>query len=417
MIRHALKLVWNRRRANRLVAIEIAAAFVVTFVLTALSVNLWSNHRRPLGFAYENVWSVTATDTTVSGGAGFLTPGSSHSNTLTDVLAALRALPRTEAVEPIQMTPFLDWRLQSRYAADGDGDIVARYNRTTAGGLRMLGVTLLDGRLFGPEDGGQDYRAVLVNRSFVEQAFRPGQNVVGRRIDRPNPNFDYEQLTDEQRRQALREVRIVGVIDDFRQWGEFANPVPYVINRQEPADEAGPSLNLMLKVAPGTDGAFEEDIVATIASVAPGWVAEVTPWAQLREDSHRMTLLPLKVAATLAAFFIALVVMGLIGVLWQDVVRRTQEIGLRRALGAGAGAVRRQIQLEMLVVGAFGVLIGVAVAIQFPLLMLVERIDWASAVPGLALAAALILALVALGALYLSWRASRREPADALRYE
>jgi putative ABC transport system permease protein len=173
----------------------------------------------------------------------------------------------------------------------------------------------------------------------------------------------------------------------------------------------------MLKVAPGTDAGFEEDIVAAIASVAPGWVAEVTPWTQLREDRHRTTLLPLKVAATLAAFFIALVVMGLIGVLWQDVVRRTQEIGLRRALGAGAGAVRRQIQLEMLVIGAFGILIGVVVAIQFPLLALVERIDWASAVPGLALAAALILALVALGALYPSWLASRREPADALRYE
>jgi putative ABC transport system permease protein len=229
MIRHVLKLVWNRRRASRLVVIEIAAAFVVTFVLAALAMNLWSNHRRPLGFDYENVWSVTATDTTVSGGPGFFAPGTSHSETLTDVLEALRALPRTEAVEPIQMTVFLDWRLQFVYAADGDGQIVARYNRTTAGGLRMLGVTLVDGRLFGPEDEGQDYRAVLVNRRFVDQAFRSGQDVVGRRIDRPIPDFPYEQLTEEQRRQALREVRIVGVIDDFRQWGEFADPVPYVI--------------------------------------------------------------------------------------------------------------------------------------------------------------------------------------------
>jgi putative ABC transport system permease protein len=417
MIKHVLKLVWNRRRANRLVVIEIAAAFVVIFVLAALAMNLWSNYRRPLGFTYENIWSVTANDTTASGENVSFGPRASHSDTLADMLAVLRALPRTEAIEPIQWPPFMNWSWQSVFAADGDGEIVARMNRTTAGGSRMLGVTLVYGRLFGPEDEGQDYRAVLVNRRFVEQAFRPGQDAVGRRIDRPNPNVSYEQLTEEQRRQALREVRIVGVIDDFRQWGEFADPLPYVIQRHEPADEQGSSLNLMLKVAPGTDAGFEENIVAAIESVAPGWVAEVTPWAQLREDRHRMTLLPLKVATTLAAFFIALVVMGLIGVLWQDVVRRTQEIGLRRALGAGAGAVRRQIQLEMLVVGAFGVLIGVAVAIQFPLLMLVERIDWASAIPGLALAAALILALVALGALYPSWLASRREPADALRYE
>jgi ABC-type antimicrobial peptide transport system permease subunit len=71
----------------------------------------------------------------------------------------------------------------------------------------------------------------------------------------------------------------------------------------------------------------------------------------------------------------------------------------------------------MLIVGAFGILIGAAIAIQFPLLELVERIDWQSAAVAIVLAAVLISALVALGALYPSWLASRREPADALRYE
>jgi putative ABC transport system permease protein len=129
-------------------------------------------------------------------------------------------------------------------------------------------------------------------------------------------------------------------------------------------------------------------------------------------------LVALNAGATLAAFFIALVVMGLIGVLWQDVVRRTQEIGLRRALGASAASVRRQIQLETLVIGAFGILIGGVIAIQFPLLeLIVPFIDWASSIPALALSAVAILILVLLSALYPSWLASRREPADALRYE
>jgi putative ABC transport system permease protein len=109
--------------------------------------------------------------------------------------------------------------------------------------------------------------------------------------------------------------------------------------------------------------------------------------------------------------------MGLIGVLWQDVVRRTQEIGLRRALGAGANSVRRQIQLEAFVIGAVGILIGAVIAIQFPLLNFNALVDWASSFVALALSAAAIMILVLLGALYPSWLASRREPADALRYE
>jgi putative ABC transport system permease protein len=127
--------------------------------------------------------------------------------------------------------------------------------------------------------------------------------------------------------------------------------------------------------------------------------------------------LPLRIGATLGAFLLAMVVLGLIGIVWQDVVRRTQEIGLRRAAGASARSVRRQIVLEVLVVGLFGIAIGAVVAVQFPLLEFVRQIDWTSAPPALAAAAALILGLAALAALYPAWLASRREPADALRYE
>ena len=112
-----------------------------------------------------------------------------------------------------------------------------------------------------------------------------------------------------------------------------------------------------------------------------------------------------------------MVVLGLIGIVWQDVVRRTQEIGLRRTAGASAARVRRQLVVEVLVVGLFGIAIGTAVAVQFPLLELVAQIDWASAAPALALSAAAILVLAGLAAFYPAWLASRREPADALRYE
>lgn len=416
MLRHTLKLVWNRRRANRLVVIEIAAAFVVTFVLAAMAVNLWTNYRRPLGFDYENVWSVSVNNA-AAGRTFAFAQGSSYTQILTQVSRALRELPRTVAAEPLQAPPFMQVFMQGNFAGDEDRSIVAMINRMTPDGLKALGVRLVDGRWFGPEDEGQAYRAVLVNQTFVDQAFGPDEDPIGRRIDQTDPDFPVEQLPEAQRREMLREVRIVGVVEAFRQWGEFADEFPYVINRLENRDETGSSFNLLLKVAPGTDAGFEERIIDTIESVAPGWVASVTPWKQLRETRHSEVLLPLKVAATVSAFFLALVVMGLIGVLWQDVIRRTQEIGLRRAHGATAGAVRRQIQLEMVVVGSIGILIGTVIAIQFPLLELVTRIDWASAIPGIALAAAAILLLVVLGALYPSWLAARREPADALRYE
>jgi len=405
MFKSALKLIWNRRRANRLVVVEIAAAFVITFVLTAIAVDLVTNYRRPLGFDYEDVVNVTVQTQELVGNPTDIAARLSrerYSGTLEDVLAALRALPRTETVAPIVSVPYGG-------ASRSSFSMLLRptLNRTTTEALQAIGVELVAGRWFGPEDEGQVYRAVLVNRTYAEQAFGSDAEAVGQRIDQP------DELQPVQT-QSPREVRVVGVIEDFRQNGEFSASTPYVIERHEPADEWGASFTLLLKTIPGTDAGFGEQIVETIESVAPGWLASATSWEQLRTSRLRNTLLPLKAGATIAAFFIALVVLGLIGVLWQDVVRRTQEIGLRRAVGAGAGAVRRQIQLETLIVGAFGILIGTAVAIQFPLL---GPIDWASSVPALVISAATVLILVLLGAQYPSWLASRREPADALRYE
>lgn len=417
MLDHAFRLVWNRRRANVLVVIEIAAVFVVTFVLLALAVNLWSNFRRPLGFDYRDVWSV-AVSAEAAGGMAFFAFGDDEiADVLADVRAGLRMLERVEAAEPIAMPPFMNLVWDTRLGADADNLISVNINRTTTAGLQAAGVSLVGGRWFTAEDEGQNYRAALVNRTFVERVFGADVDPIGRQISFPDPGAPLQQVPAWQAAEAQRAVRVIGVVEDFRQWGEFAESTPYAIQLHEDVDARGASFNLLLRVVPGTTAGFEEDVIATVESVAPGWTAAITPWEQLRAARHAGTLLPIKVASTVAAFLVALVVMGLIGVLWQDVVRRTQEIGLRRALGANAAAVRRQIQLEMLIVGLFGVVIGMAVAIQFPLLEIIEDVDWAAALPGLVLATLLVLSLVALGAQYPSWLASRREPADALRYE
>jgi putative ABC transport system permease protein len=406
MLKHALKLIWNRRRATWLVVVEIAAAFVITFLLTALAIELAGNYRRPLGFDYENVLNVTVQrgDNPYSLMQAEL---GSYSDTIEGVMSALRALPRTDTVEPIQ-PPYSGGR--SRFNLILNPAVVA----TTTEALQAIGVNLVEGRWFGPEDEGQTYRAVIINHTYAEQAFGSEEAAIGQRIDGPVQ----EPFGDLALPMPEREFRVVGVIEEFRQQGEFAPTEPVAIERLEAADQSGyQAFDLMLKTTPGTDAGFAEQVVETARSVAPDWNVSVTSWEQLRASSHREVLIPLRAGAIIAVFFIALVVMGLIGVLWQDVVRRTQEIGLRRALGAAASSVRRQVQLETLVVGCFGILIGTVIAIQLPLIGFIELIDWASSIPALVLSAAAILALVMLGALYPSWLAARREPADALRYE
>jgi putative ABC transport system permease protein len=410
MFEHALKLIWNRRRANLLVIVEVAAAFVVVFVVVALALRAWSNYQRPLGFTYENVWRVVIVNEAVVRAPGRSQEGMHE--TTDDVLSALRRLPGVEAAHAIRSTPFTDavWVTPMGRA---DSIVKAHQSIMDAGAPATLGIRVVAGRSFGPQDEGQDYIPALVTRVFVERAFG-SENPLGARINHIKAT-DLARLPPEIAAVAAREVRVVGVIDDFRQYGEFSDAEPLVIQRLDP--NAG-STQLFVKVAPGTQRTFEERIIATVAAAAPGWRAVlVTPWEQLRATMHQETLRPLRMGATLGAFLLAMVALGLIGIVWQDVVRRTQEIGLRRAAGASAARVRSQIVLETVIVGVFGVAIGTAIAAQFPLLALVARIDWTMALPALVVSAAIILALAALAALYPAWLAARREPADALRYE
>ena len=58
MIRHLLRIVWNRRRTNLLIAIEIFLSFLVLATIIILGLYLADNYRQPLGYSYEDIWSV-----------------------------------------------------------------------------------------------------------------------------------------------------------------------------------------------------------------------------------------------------------------------------------------------------------------------------------------------------------------------
>jgi putative ABC transport system permease protein len=131
----------------------------------------------------------------------------------------------------------------------------------------------------------------------------------------------------------------------------------------------------------------------------------------------RMRLAPLVIGGVIGTFLIAMVALGLTGVLWQNVTRRTRELGLRRAMGASSGSVHRQVLAEVILLATIALVLGSIVALQLPILGVLELVTREAFVFGFAGALAAIYALTVLCGLYPSWLASRLQPADALRYE
>ena len=128
-------------------------------------------------------------------------------------------------------------------------------------------------------------------------------------------------------------------------------------------------------------------------------------------------LIGISVVAIVAFFLLLMVALGLLGVLWQNLLQRTREVGLRRAAGASRSAVHRQVLFEQVILTSFGVLLGVIVVVQVPILELVGFIRPQVFAGGLLFAMAAIYLLSTFCALYPGFLASRVQPAEALRYE
>lgn len=405
MIRHLFKLLWNRKRANALILVEIFFSFLVVFAVSTLAVYLWSNARRPLGYSIDDVWSVTLD----VGQASNDEHTERQVETFARVLAEAKRLDRVEAAAGALVVPYAEESRAEGLVGDPDRPRVSvEIDEVTDAFADVVELDLVAGRWFERSDDAFDWTPVVLDLEAVRGLFGPGlepEEVTGRWLT---------EDPDDTRPPR----RVVGVVSDFRQHGELSGPGPYMFERVAVADpDNRPPRNLVLRMLPGTTADYEEVVIDRLQGVAPEWTVSVQPVAALRETNLRLRLVPLTVVAVIAGFLMLMVALGLMGVLWQNVVQRTREIGLRRANGATRGDVLRQVVGELLMVTTWAVGLGALLVVQLPILDLFGGLSPGVFGAGLLTSLVLVYALAALCALYPSWLAGRVQPAEALRWE
>lgn len=424
MTKHLLKLVWNRKRINFLITVEIFFSFVVLFGVVLATVYYVDNYNQPLGYRYENVWRVDvetnirgenarASQTTKTNGD---TPPPPAAETdppaaaaFRQMMAAVKEFDEVEGVATSTVTPYGD---STESSATGDDANSIRYgvNRASDDYAQVLGLTITRGRWFGKEDDGANYQPVVINERLSRDVFGD-LDPLGKELKRPN-------LPPKEGESQGKPMRVIGVIADFRKDGEYAGPENFLFHRQMLNREMDrqPS-SLMLKVRPGTTAEFEEKVIKRLQAVAKDGSFEIEPVAKMRETANTFRLAPLIAGGLVAGFLMLMVAMGLTGVLWQNVTQRTREIGLRRAKGATARRVHKQILAELIIIATFGLIFGVAAVVQFPLLDVIGDISSRVFSLSVLISLAVIYALTVICGLYPSWMATKVQPAEALHYE
>lgn len=395
MLRHLFTLMWNRKRANGLLILEIFLAFVVLFVVGSVGVYYWRNYRAPLGFGYENVWKVQLNPGTQ--------PHAEQFGSLQRVLARLRGLPGVVAFSrSVDNTPFAFSQNGTWIEGGPAKRTVEDVDIYDAGPeLReVMGLQLLEGRWFDRRDEVAARRLpVVINHLLRDELFGPGQPAVGQVV-----------------RSGADQFRVVGVSGPYRAGGELSEPKPGLFIYVSPQDTARALFDLLVRVRPGSGAQLEKKVNEEIRAASGGWSSNILPLPDERRTQLKVNLALPAILGVVCVFLLVNVALGLFGVLWLNISQRRAELGVRRALGATGGAISRQVLGELLVVTTFGLLLGLAVAAQFPLLG-VFSVKAGVYLTAMALAAVGLYALATICALYPSRLAAGIQPAVALREE
>jgi len=273
----------------------------------------------------------------------------------------------------------------------------------SAGYITTMGIPLLRGRNFSDADGESAPDVALINSTMARHFWTDG-DPIGKRFLWGHPGKDEKWIT------------IVGVVADTKLYG-LDNPARlevYSPYRQRPS--ADMSLVVRSAVDPASLTSAVRAAVAAVDKDQP--VFDVHTMQQLVDDSistRRLTLVLLGIFSALALILAAI---GIYGVMAYSVALRTQEIGIRMALGAQQQDVLRLILGQGARIAFFGVAIGLATAAALARLLSSLLFSVSSDDPITFAAVAVLLLGVALLACYIpARRALRVDPMIALRYE
>ena len=282
------------------------------------------------------------------------------------------------------------------------GDVPEIQNTSVwANYFNTMGIPLVDGRDFTPQDGKKESRVVIVNEHFARQ-FWPGQSPLGKRISRSKAEGPFWE--------------VIGVAKDGKYWTLGEDPTSFVYFPLMRDYESAASLIVSTTMDPKT---MINEIRREVLKMDPNLPVFD---AKTMDEHMRLSMLPLKAGAWVAGSFALLALtlagLGIYGVMAYSVSQRTREIGIRMALGATSGNVLAVVLKQGARLALIG--LGVGLAGSFALTRLMSSVLYgvsATDVVTFSLVSGLLAAVI-LAACYIpARRASRVDPMIALRYE
>lgn len=326
-----------------------------------------------------------------------------------ELLARMQAQPGLRDSALVAPTPISEGFVNLGFDIAGDPVSSANTSRTadyvaiSPSYFQVMAIPLLAGRSFDERDAPTRTPVTIVSSALARQYF-PNQNPLGKQLIFANAPY------------PTRAHEIVGVVGDVRDvnLGDDPKPMMYVPVAQEPFPGSLVVARTTLDVASATAAIRQQ--VAAIDKDLP--VTDVFTMTEVLSDSVAQPRFRTWLLGLFAGMALVLAAIGIFGVIAYSVSRRTQEIGVRMALGASRGAILQLVSRETVALVGGGLAVGIPAALVGARL-LGHLLFGVSAGDPLTLAGVTgaLVTVAALAAYIPARRATRVDPLIALRHE
>jgi putative ABC transport system permease protein len=396
----------QRRISKLLVITEVAMAFVLLIGAGLLIRSFARLLDVKPGYATENILTMQVGLPNASYGQpekriAFLQQLEASLKGIPDVtsVGVVTRLPLMSALNNV--TTFLS--IEGRQVPTGERPEID-FRRANTGYFQTMGIPLLSGRLVTEQDVANGTNSVLINEAIAKR-FWPREDPVGKRIS-----------TATQSGQQTQWQTIVGVVGNVRHLGLDIDPRPELYYHTNTSPPFGPVVVIRTKSDPKSLVSLARAKVRELDRDLP--VSNINTMDQLVAQSVAQRRFGMFLLGTFAILALVLAAIGIYGVVSYSVAQRTQEIGVRMALGAQTRDVLRLVLKNGLTLAVIGVGIGL-VGATFLTRLMVKLLFEVRPTDVLTFAAVSVgLLSVAFLASYIpARRATKVDPLVALRYE